>query len=85
MLWVRKRTGSFEHPKHMLKLINKKIIAILRKNYLLNWPYVLQAPFCIRFVSGFTSPFKTQVYDSTFSKWDRLMILLDYIYQKEFA
>ena len=49
MLWVLKRTCSFKHPKHMFKLINKKIIAILRKNYLLNWPYALQAPFCFIF------------------------------------
>ena len=33
MLWVPKRTVSmtpFEHPKHMLKLIGKKIFTILR-------------------------------------------------------
>ena len=30
MLWVLKRDGSFEHPKHMLKLIgpNKKICVV---------------------------------------------------------
>ena len=32
MLWVLKRTvskdGSFEHPKHMLKLMGKKIFTI---------------------------------------------------------
>ena len=33
--------GSFEHPKHMFKLIDKKIIASLRRKCLLNWPYVL--------------------------------------------
>ena len=32
--------GSFEHPKYMFKLMDKKIIAILRKLFLLNWPYV---------------------------------------------
>ena len=31
--------GSFEHPKHMFKLMDKKIITILRKSFLLNWPY----------------------------------------------
>ena len=31
--------GSFEHPKHMFKLMGKKIMAILRKLCLLNWPY----------------------------------------------
>ena len=30
MLWVLKRSVSFEHPKHMFKLIGKKIITILR-------------------------------------------------------
>ena len=34
MLWVLKkpcrRDGSFEHPKHMLKLMDKKIITTLR-------------------------------------------------------
>ena len=43
MLWVLKRTVSlrrfFEHPKHMLKMMDKNIIAILR-SFFLNWPYV---------------------------------------------
>ena len=34
--------GSFEHPKHMFKLMDKKIIAILSKLFLLNWPYAVQ-------------------------------------------
>ena len=34
------RDGSFEYPKHLFKLMDKKIIAILRKLFLLNWPYV---------------------------------------------
>ena len=29
MLWVLKRSVSFEHPKHMLKLMGKKIFTIL--------------------------------------------------------
>ena len=45
MLWVLKeplrRDRSFEYPKHMFNLVNKKIIAILHKLCLLNWPYVL--------------------------------------------
>ena len=32
------RDGSFEHPKHMLKPMDKKVIAISRKLVLLNWP-----------------------------------------------
>ena len=43
MLWVLKSTVSlrqlFEHSKHMVKLMDKKIIAILRKVVFLNWPY----------------------------------------------
>ena len=42
MLWVLKRTdGSFENPKHMFKLMHKKIIAInFTLNFvLLKWPY----------------------------------------------
>ena len=31
--------GSLEHPKHMFNLMDKIIIAILRKLFLLNWPY----------------------------------------------
>ena len=31
------KDGSFEHPKHMFKLIEKKIIQ-LYANFLLNWP-----------------------------------------------
>ena len=31
--------GSFEHPKHMFKLTEKKIITILGWRFLLNWPY----------------------------------------------
>ena len=48
MLWVLKRTvndGSFEHPKHMFKLMVKKIIVILCKLFLLNWSFVLECPF----------------------------------------
>ena len=33
--------SSFEHPKHMFKLMDKNIIAILRLIFLLNWPYDL--------------------------------------------
>ena len=29
--------GSFEHPKHMFKLMDKKIIAIICGFFLLNW------------------------------------------------
>ena len=42
MLWVLKRISMrrfFEHPKHMFKLMDKKIIAILCSKILLNWPY----------------------------------------------
>ena len=35
--------GSFEHPKHMSKLMIKKIITILRKSFLLDWPYEVYA------------------------------------------
>ena len=35
---------SFEHPKHMFNLIDKKIIAILHKLFLLNWPYGVRSP-----------------------------------------
>ena len=38
MLWVLDET-VFEHPKHMLRVRNRKIIAILSKKKLLNWPY----------------------------------------------
>ena len=31
--------GSFEHPKHMFKLMNKKKIATLHSKVLLNWSY----------------------------------------------
>ena len=31
--------GSFEHPKHMFKLMDKEIIAILSWKSLLNWTY----------------------------------------------
>ena len=31
--------------EHMFKLMNKKIIAILRKLFLLNWPYVIVKEF----------------------------------------
>ena len=45
MLWVLKRTVwmrrflSFEHPDQMFRLMDKKIIAISHKLFLLNWPY----------------------------------------------
>ena len=34
--------GSFEHPKHMFKLTDKKIIAIVRSIIVLSWPYAFQ-------------------------------------------
>ena len=43
MLWVLKWTvwmrRYFEHSKHVFKVMDKKIIKILRWNILLNWPY----------------------------------------------
>ena len=39
--------NSFEHPKHMFKLMDKKIIAILRLNFFLNWPYEICYEYCI--------------------------------------
>ena len=33
MLWVLKRDGSFEHPKHMLKLMGKKIFKPLHSKF----------------------------------------------------
>ena len=38
MLWVLERDGSFEQKLHMINMMDKKIIAILRI-FLLNWPY----------------------------------------------
>ena len=34
-----RRDNSFEHPKHMYKLMDKKIITLLPLKYLLNWTY----------------------------------------------
>ena len=42
MFWVLKRTvsiSSFEHPKHMVKLIGKKMITILHSKGLINLTY----------------------------------------------
>ena len=50
MLWVLKRTVSLEHPKHMFKLMDKKIIAILRKLILLNWTHEIIFELNIKFV-----------------------------------
>ena len=42
MLWVLKRTVSmrcsFEHPKHMLKLMGKKIYTLFAENFCLSKP-----------------------------------------------
>ena len=35
--------GSFEHQKHMIKLMYKKIIAILLKLVFLNWLFVVKS------------------------------------------
>ena len=45
MFWVLKKnrlneTSSFEHPKHMLKIMGKKVFTILRWNFLLIETYV---------------------------------------------
>ena len=44
--------GSFEHPKHMFKLMIKKIIAILRSNILFIWTYI-KGMFNLLFISFF--------------------------------
>ena len=36
---TQKKDSSFEHPKHMFKLMDMKIITILHSKVLLNWPY----------------------------------------------
>ena len=65
MLWVLKRTVSmrrfFKHPKHMLKMMGKKIITILHAKILLNWTYVYVPFICfgkqdpgIKFISEMT-------------------------------
>ena len=36
MLWELKRTVSFEHPKHMLKRMDKKKIQFYAQNFYLN-------------------------------------------------
>ena len=47
MLWVLKRTvsinGSFEHPKHMFKLMGKKIFTNLRSKICLSKPVLVTA------------------------------------------
>ena len=40
MLWVLKRDSSFEHPKHMFNLMDKKIIIFLLTRSLLIWTYI---------------------------------------------
>ena len=39
MLWVLKRDGSSEHPKHMSYMIGKEINAILGAQTILIWTY----------------------------------------------
>ena len=40
--------GSFEHPKHMFRLLGKKIFAFLRSKFLYNWTYGLLSQFFFR-------------------------------------
>ena len=55
MLWVSKEPsqwdGSFEHPKHMLKLIGKKIFTILHSNTLFIYTYALYISVRIMMIS----------------------------------
>ena len=37
--------GSFEHPEQMFKLMDKKMITILHKLFLHNWPYAVLGDF----------------------------------------
>ena len=39
MLWVLKRTVSFDHSKHMFKLMGKEINAILGAQTIFIWTY----------------------------------------------
>ena len=48
MLWVLKRTGSFEHPKHMLKIMGKKIFTILRWLFLFMLKRFEYLDFCFK-------------------------------------
>ena len=44
MFWVLKRPVPlgqfFENPKHMFRSLGKKMMTILRSNFLLSWTYV---------------------------------------------
>ena len=42
MLWVlKKNNGSFEHPKHMFKLMGKEMNAILGAQIILTWTHTV--------------------------------------------
>ena len=41
MLRVLKRDDSFEHPKHMFKLVGKEINAILSSQTILIWAMII--------------------------------------------
>ena len=47
--------GTQKHPKHMFKLMDKKIIAILGKLFFLNWPYGARRYFLSDYISLFLS------------------------------
>ena len=61
--------GSFEHPKQMFKLMDKKMIAILRKLYLLNCPYVITLICCARKIIQTQNVFKFNVWFNIFNIW----------------
>ena len=56
--------GYFEHLNHMFKLMDKKIIAIKCKLFLLNWPY---GSYVVQWIVGWTFVVATSV--QTHYKW----------------
>ena len=68
--------GCFEHPKHMLKLMRKKIITILRSKSSIIWAYVIDRHFYLRikFSFSFCGRFSPsyhfcQIIDLNFGHW----------------
>ena len=64
--------GSSEHPKHMLKMMDKKIFIILQSKFFLNWTYVCRTgwPKCAHLISflrnNSNSIIKLHIFSRTF-------------------
>ena len=75
---------KFEQPKYMFKLMGKKIITILRKKVLLNWPYDIQRDKQLSYLQISVTTFHRPRHDNFFFFNEKLRNIF-YLRSKHFS